>query len=177
MLNSLEGFNANDQPKLGHTFLTSAYLMVNQESNTYTLWEANPTTDQQLVSLGSTTSCNASATNAAEPASSSSGSSTPVPKPPHHTNVGAIAGGTVVGVAAIVLVVAALLYFRKKRKANVAFRQSEASSAAMLSEQSYVHDRTPSYIKPELPGNHQINHDPPRPGPNVSDARPVFEMS
>lgn len=46
-------FNGIDEPvqpaTLGRYFLTSAYLMVNQDAETFTLWQANPSTATQLV--------------------------------------------------------------------------------------------------------------------------------
>lgn len=41
VLNPLEGVNENDLPFLGRLFLTSAYLSVNHDSNTFTLWQAD----------------------------------------------------------------------------------------------------------------------------------------
>ncbi|KAI1204291.1 aspartic peptidase domain-containing protein [Annulohypoxylon truncatum] len=39
---------------LGRYFLTSAYLMVDLDANSFTLWQANPTTDSKLVGVGNT---------------------------------------------------------------------------------------------------------------------------
>lgn len=36
---------------LGRYFLTAAYLMVNHDSNSFTLWQANATTSSDLVSV------------------------------------------------------------------------------------------------------------------------------
>ncbi|KAJ3534674.1 hypothetical protein NM208_g7443 [Fusarium decemcellulare] len=38
-------------PSLGRYFLTAAYLATNEDSGTFTLWKANPTSDQDLVAL------------------------------------------------------------------------------------------------------------------------------
>ncbi|KUL91883.1 hypothetical protein ZTR_01061 [Talaromyces verruculosus] len=51
VLNSIQSINADDLPQLGRQFLTSAYLMLNQDANTYTLWEANPVTNEDLVAV------------------------------------------------------------------------------------------------------------------------------
>ncbi|MCJ1247152.1 hypothetical protein MMC30_004364 [Trapelia coarctata] len=49
MLYSLQDVNKNDLPQLGYWFFTAAYLMVNHDAGTFTMWEANPTTDSKLV--------------------------------------------------------------------------------------------------------------------------------
>ncbi|OTA70140.1 acid protease [Hypoxylon sp. EC38] len=42
---------------LGRYFLTAAYLMVDIDSNTFTLWQANPTSDSKLVGSPSNIEC------------------------------------------------------------------------------------------------------------------------
>lgn len=41
--------NAQDFPLLGQSFLTSAHIMVNYDKNVFTLWQANATSDEDLV--------------------------------------------------------------------------------------------------------------------------------
>lgn len=53
LLNSIQQINANDLPLLGRQFLSSAYLMVNQDAGKFTLWAANPTTHENLVAVDS----------------------------------------------------------------------------------------------------------------------------
>jgi hypothetical protein len=48
---SLQDSMRNLMPGLGRYFLTSSYLMVNHEENSFTLWEANPTTAEALVPI------------------------------------------------------------------------------------------------------------------------------
>ncbi len=56
----------SDQPAtLGRYFLTSAYLMVNHDVGSFTLWKANPTNSSTLVSVAS----NAAAQGCAVPSS------------------------------------------------------------------------------------------------------------
>lgn len=123
--------NPTDQPPtLGRYFFTAAYLMVNHDSNTFTMWQGNPSSSSNLVTVVSenaakscgnvsgvvqpsaTTSITpgASTTGAAE--SSSSGSS-------KKASTGVIAGATVGGVA---LVAAAGLFafflLRKRRQSE-----------------------------------------------------------
>lgn len=44
--------NVNDVILVGRPFFQSAYIMVDLDSNTWTLWQANATTDTRLVSVG-----------------------------------------------------------------------------------------------------------------------------
>jgi hypothetical protein len=48
---SLQDSMRNLMPGLGRYFLTAAYLMVNHEETSFTLWEANPTTDEDVVPI------------------------------------------------------------------------------------------------------------------------------
>jgi hypothetical protein len=43
VINSLQFDNSNDLPVLGRLFMSSAYVMVNQEAGVFTLWQANTT--------------------------------------------------------------------------------------------------------------------------------------
>lgn len=51
VINAMQMGNADDLPKLGRQFLSSAYLMVNQDGGSYTLWEANQDTNEDLVAI------------------------------------------------------------------------------------------------------------------------------
>ncbi|TGO74448.1 hypothetical protein BELL_0282g00100 [Botrytis elliptica] len=51
VLNAIQSINANDLPQLGRQFLSAAYLMLNQDANTFTLWQANPTQKEDLVAV------------------------------------------------------------------------------------------------------------------------------
>ncbi|KAH8807543.1 aspartic peptidase domain-containing protein [Xylogone sp. PMI_703] len=171
MLNSLQDVNADDEPQLGHTFLSAAYLMVNRDANTYTLWQANPTDDQQLVTYPSATPCNASASRTPEQSDSSSSpshspsptlpslpsSSTSIlPKPPHSSNSGAIAGGVVGGIAVTAVLLSGFLYFRKTRRANVIKKQDDTPSEDILLRQTSHQHHAESYVKAELPDDHKM---------------------
>ncbi|KAM0712139.1 hypothetical protein Q7P37_011233 [Cladosporium fusiforme] len=45
--------NINDVPHIGRPFFSAAYIMVDLDSETWTLWQANATTDSRLVRVGS----------------------------------------------------------------------------------------------------------------------------
>lgn len=50
-LYSLQDVNKNDLPRLGYFFFTSTYLMVDHDAATFTIWEANPTTDTKFIAI------------------------------------------------------------------------------------------------------------------------------
>ncbi|KAH8647520.1 aspartic peptidase domain-containing protein [Ilyonectria robusta] len=115
---AVDGSNANllltpdvnpSLSKLGQMFLSSAYLMVNEDADEFTLWEANPTTDENIVALDEngvkiTESCE----GAPEEESETPGLST-----------GAIAGIVLGVIAGVVLVMSGIvLFLRRRRRLN-----------------------------------------------------------
>lgn len=46
------GVNVNDVAIVGRPFFSAAYIMVDLDAGTWTLWQANATTDTRLVSVG-----------------------------------------------------------------------------------------------------------------------------
>ncbi|KAH9903770.1 acid protease [Xylariomycetidae sp. FL2044] len=104
---------------LGRYFLTGAYLMVDHDAETFTLWAANPTTESQLTPV---ISANAKENCAG---SSQSGTSPDASMRPaqQHTSAalsgGAIAGIVIGAVAALaVLGVAIYLFLRRRRRSR-----------------------------------------------------------
>ena len=93
-------------PILGSTFLTSAYMMVNLDEHSLTIWEANQTTNEDLHTVNRTSSCQYSPSN--QPASGPSG-----------LNGGQIAGiviGSLLLVTAVEGITWCLLRRRKRRR-------------------------------------------------------------
>lgn len=120
--------NPTDQPPtLGRYFLTAAYLMVNHDTNTFTMWQGNPSSSSNLVTVMSekaAESCGnvsgivqpsastnitpgVSATGSAETSSSASSE-----KP----STGVIAGATVGGVALVAVVGLVAFFLLRKRR-------------------------------------------------------------
>ena len=120
MINPLASTNGGDFPILGQTFLTSAYMMVNYDTNQLTLWQANTTEDENLVAVSPSSTCKPA--NSPQTAATSSGAtSQATPKQdtqPQHTGLsaGAIAGAAIGGVMAVMLITLACLYLRRARK-------------------------------------------------------------
>jgi len=164
----------SDQPAtLGRYFFTAAYLMVNHDAKTFTMWQANPSTSSTLVPVsnkdqpsGVCTDEEGTGTNgkpdADAPGSNNNnnnpGSTSPV-------NVGAIAGGVVSGVIILLVAIALAIFFIRRRRANKASANDtvEKTSTEALPRLSQippqeVHGREiyPYLAKPaELKGDRQ----------------------
>jgi hypothetical protein len=52
VINPIQDINANNLHKLGRQFLSSAYIIVNQDAGRFTIWPSHPTNDMDLVAVG-----------------------------------------------------------------------------------------------------------------------------
>ncbi|TGO30007.1 hypothetical protein BPAE_0009g00230 [Botrytis paeoniae] len=117
----LYGVTSNQPSTLGRYFLTAAYLMVNHDENTFTLWQANPSTATDLVptiSKDTVESCANLTTNGTvvvngtlttEPgASDTTGSSHPATDAKSEEQTG-LSHGALVGIAVGIVSVVAIL--------------------------------------------------------------------
>lgn len=132
MLNALESVNANDMPLLGMTFLSSAYLSINYDKAEFTLWQANPTTDENILAIDSTgNGCTPVASSVASQvaATSTTSNSADSHKSSSSFPVDAIAG-IVVGVVVLIIVGAAFWFCRSPRQRRK--RWNEQQHAAYL---------------------------------------------
>ncbi|PVH70383.1 acid protease [Cadophora sp. DSE1049] len=123
VLNAIQSVNANDLPQLGRQFLTAAYLMVNQDANQFTLWEANPTANEDLVAVdvnnGVVDSFCAASAASSSTASAKPGVATstgPAQNNSNRLSSGAIAGIAAGSVAIIAAIVGFLIFFLIKRR-------------------------------------------------------------
>ena len=118
---AIQGENAGDVLQLGRQFLSVAYVMLNQDANEFTLWQANPTANRQLVAVDEnntdvTSFCSSSGSGAGSNTTTSSGTSS-ARKP---LSAGAIAGVTIGAfVGAAILAAVLLLLLRRRRHNNV----------------------------------------------------------
>lgn len=170
LINSQQDVNANDMAALGSTFLSAAYLMVNQDAGQFTLWEANPTTQSDPVAVDEageeiTSFCAATDDDEEDPnpspgsdagdsssggpgqsgspdlALAGSGSATAL-------STGGIAGVAVGAVAGGVLIGAAVFWLLRRRKKAAA----AAAAAAAAPLFGPVHEADPSaFVRSELP--------------------------
>jgi hypothetical protein len=122
----LFGGVGNQPTTLGRYFLTAAYLMVNHDAHTFTMWQANPTSKSNLVPVvgGEYTDDSGCGDGGEDDGGGNAGGSNTTPDQtpdPNATtssgaNVGAIAGGVVGGVAGLAAIVALLFLLRRMKK-------------------------------------------------------------
>lgn len=111
----------NQPATLGRYFLTAAYLMVDHDARSFTLWQANPSTSSTLVPVSGQASgdctgdggSGAGNDNGPESGSGSSGNSSS-----STVSTGAIAGGVVGGVAVLAAIVAVFFFLRRRRRSQ-----------------------------------------------------------
>ncbi|KAI1308324.1 aspartic peptidase domain-containing protein [Xylaria venustula] len=124
VLNSLNTVNEQDLSQLGRVFLSSAYLMVNQDNEEFTLWTANPTALEDLVGVDSagkeaTTFCTNSTSSISPVSTSSAPSDSGSPMEMENSkslSSGAIAGIVVAAVTSLAITIGALLWRRSRSK-------------------------------------------------------------
>lgn len=116
---------------LGRYFLTAAYLMVNHDANSFTLWQANPTSSSDLVPVydkEAADKCNGDVPGLVQPSASASQSSAPTGDAQDNrgnssdatseagvssATIGGAVGG---GVGALVIVGALAFFFIQRRR-------------------------------------------------------------
>ncbi|KAI7278569.1 hypothetical protein KC345_g5896 [Hortaea werneckii] len=80
LMSPTEAENSNDMPIIGMQFFSAAYLMVDLDAGTFTLWQANATTETNIVPIGG------NCTEANKPSSSTSSSSAAAPTTTKHAD-------------------------------------------------------------------------------------------
>ncbi|KAK6430204.1 hypothetical protein LTR95_013647 [Oleoguttula sp. CCFEE 5521] len=119
---------------LGHQFFSSAMMMVNQEAKQFTLWQAKPSLDQDLVAIDPSGSpiYNSSCASVIESTVTGSGpvsgtaTVTVTPKP-KSLSTGAIVSIVVGVVVLLVLIAGSVLFLRRRRaQGNIRLPSAEA---------------------------------------------------
>jgi hypothetical protein len=140
VINSLQSTNAANLPQIGRQFLTAAYVMMNLDTNQFTLWEANATSDTDYVALDSSNNvydssnfCSAVTTTTGEGNATSSGSAGASSSPPVVTKSsgigsGAIAGIVVGAVAVVAILAGVAFWFLRKRRNDTKYSAANPSS-------------------------------------------------
>lgn len=149
LIQPTSGDNAGDTPVIGKLFFSSTYLFVNHDAGTFSVWQANGTTDTRLVSVGSdcsenqsedgptastTTSNNLEATNA--PQNDSPQTVVEEGSDSSRLSTGVIVG-MVVGIIGAVAAVVALIFFCLVRKR----KKQSGSDQALITRNDSHEDR------------------------------------
>ncbi|KAI3341186.1 acid protease [Ustulina deusta] len=162
-----------DNPStLGRYFLTGAYLMVNHDAGTFTMWAANPTRESTLVSVVST-DAKANCSNTVKP-SPSSGGSGPLTASPGASTVAGLSAGSIAGIAigtvAALGIIGVGVYFIFKRRRRSHKTEPTTGPWNLPSGEKYVyhvHEQTGHHqapgelhggIRSELPGDARRPH-------------------
>lgn len=172
LINSLQDVNSKSMPRLGRDFLSLAYLQSNQDSGQFSIWQVNPTPNEDLVAVDEKNALvqggQACPTGAATPPSSQ-----PTSQPQQGgenkeiLSTAAIAG-IVVGAVAVLAFLGGLIWFllrKKKTRAAAAAAAATAEADAQrkaardLAEENkpstaadyYPSQGIPHYIPQELP--------------------------
>jgi hypothetical protein len=166
--------NADDMLLLGQPFLSALYLHVNNDDMTFTLWQANPTTDEKLVAAGIACAISATTSTAKTSASPSSSPSTasPLTRLPHRLSDGGIAAVTIGALVCLTVSLLILLWWRKrtqKHRTQVVGLPYNRSSKAFDTYKEMIHESsaesTPQHPSGASGGTQEL------------DWRPVYEMA
>ncbi|KAI0156758.1 acid protease [Xylariaceae sp. FL1272] len=144
----------DDQPAtLGRYFFTAAYLMVNHDESTFTLWRANPSTATTLVSLtnSETHSCDNNSTQ-------STGQATL--RESNHLGKGTIAGIAVGALVFVLILTLAIFFYLRSRKHKAVVRSEETAVAGQgqldKAINGHFSDQEPSARSQELYGSFPV---------------------
>lgn len=153
-------------PTLGRYFLTSAYLMVNQDAATFTLWQANPSTATQLVPVlnekRDTQACDGSNSTTTNP-SGTAGSS-----PSKKLSSGVVAAIAIVTVVAVALIALWIFYVVRTRRKREQVQLREAGVPVQESflkrnetglQQTTVHEMHSENLPHEVQGSENMVHE------------------
>ncbi|KOS20345.1 hypothetical protein ESCO_005334 [Escovopsis weberi] len=141
-IDSLQSTTALSLPRIGRYFFTAAYLMSNPDAGKFTLWQANPVNDVDLVAVDASNAIVPTNSSCTPAASSGSGSGSgsgaavtptqdPQPAPASGLSPGAIAG-IAVGAAVVLGALGLLAWWLIRRRRNNERGPEDAASAAPM---------------------------------------------
>lgn len=122
VINSLQNVQATQLAQLGWQFFSAAYLLVNQDAHEFTLWEANPTAEEDMVAVDTTgadisTFCSASTVSSTSTAGGERNGTTTT-ETSSSLSAAVIAGSVAASVAAVGLVSGLLLWWILRRRSQ-----------------------------------------------------------
>jgi hypothetical protein len=172
LLNSLEGASSNDMVNLGRYFFTGAHLFVDQDAETFTLWEAKATTDIDLVSVVHDDDCGTSSAavgSASNPKTSADGSGSgnqteTSSSSDNGVNAAGIAGGVVGGFVALAIGAVVLFLIRRRRNGTSSPPREENMTFLSRLKPHEKESTSPQQTPPswELDGHHSESYSHPR---------------
>ncbi|CAM1510624.1 Fc.00g009590.m01.CDS01 [Cosmosporella sp. VM-42] len=125
---------------LGRYFFTAAYLMVNHDAGTFTLWQANPSTKSALVRVfdeETASKCGGDATGIVQPSTSSTSTRKPeatqdadTEAKPSSSPSGLAIGGAVAGVVVAVAVIGLVAFYMIRRQKKQRLEYAAAISTS-----------------------------------------------
>jgi hypothetical protein len=160
VLNPIQADNKNDLPVLGRLFLSSAYVMVSQETETFTVWQANTQPEaQDLVPLNKQSQINSTSDpDDTPPGTTSTTTSFPSSKKPKVFSAGIIVGiviGCLYGLAVIAAI--ACPFIRRRKRGQSALKQDKQKKHNEVRLPTHIHsEQYDPFIPPsEMPGEQQ----------------------
>ncbi|KAG8532022.1 uncharacterized protein KY384_003658 [Bacidia gigantensis] len=161
---SLQGVNQNDIPRFGKPFLSSAYVLADNDRQEFTLWQAQPNATQDLVALGPQ-KCNDSPI--VIPSATPSHGTTSL----HRTPKGTIGGAVIGGLVGLALMTAALGFLVRRRRNKRCLLERVSKIHGVAKAQAGEREKGSMFEKPEL----STDHHPPLEMPTVKD--PAYDLS
>jgi hypothetical protein len=127
--------NQGDTPLIGKQFFSSTYLFVDHDAGTFTIWQANSTSDTRLISVGN--GCSVTKAQDGQSAPKTQNASETQNAPETQNESGGLSTGAIVGIvtgatgalAALAAIIA--LAYLKRRK-----RRRASSENSLLSDSS-----------------------------------------
>ncbi|KAI3395352.1 hypothetical protein diail_1408 [Diaporthe ilicicola] len=161
-INALQSGNSDDMITIGRNFFSAAYIMTSYDTKSFTMWEANPTSNQNLVAVDESgneiSSCaggNATATVTAGGGATQTGSRSSTSgsgSTNGNTRVGAIVGGTIGGVAVVAALIGVAAFLAIRRKpAHAGTRQAELCGDGFTRRDEHTADSQRHALHPAAP--------------------------
>ena len=157
LIDSTKDARQDDHPFLGQSFLSSAYLLVNYDLETFTVSQSNVTKTKSLIAIAPQTCRNPAPTKPLDPGSLSTISSVLPSSPgralPNRAIPGIVVGAIIFGL----LLIGAMFLLRKRLVLQRVFGRTKESTMDHNggTPDTGAHATDPFYLKPELPSDRQ----------------------
>ncbi|KAJ4865508.1 hypothetical protein T069G_02038 [Trichoderma breve] len=145
-INSLQNTTSQTLPNLGRYFLTAAYVLFNRDAKEFTLWQANPTSDEDLVSVNTTSAPSSGSDKGGKPTVTDTAS-----KASSSLSSGAIAG-IAIGCAVIIAISLGILWWCRilRRKSKAGLERSTSQERTYNADESFYQKHSPVTLQ-EMP--------------------------